>query len=216
MATGAGPLDAGLSGQAPDTAPKTDTDALHDAHSTTSNAADKDEADTCRICRGEGTPEEPLFYPCKCSGSIKYVHQECLMEWLSHTQKKHCELCKTSFRFTKLYHPGMPTRIPTAVFLRRAALHVVNMFLTWCRGVLVASVWLVALPWCMRVVWRSLFWVGDGGWAPGMYTDLGETADRLKPIVSDPADLEAIRLLRRRDAESEPNPSGTEPEFETG
>lgn len=193
MATGAGPLDAGLSGQAPDTAPKTDTDALHDAHSTTSNAADKDEADTCRICRGEGTPEEPLFYPCKCSGSIKYVHQECLMEWLSHTQKKHCELCKTSFRFTKLYHPGMPTRIPTAVFLRRAALHVVNMFLTWCRGVLVASVWLVALPWCMRVVWRSLFWVGDGGWAPGMYTDLGEAADRLKPIVSDPADLEAIR-----------------------
>jgi E3 ubiquitin-protein ligase MARCH6 len=30
----------------------------------------------CRICRSEGTEGEPLFYPCKCSGSIKFVHQE--------------------------------------------------------------------------------------------------------------------------------------------
>ncbi|KAF1964373.1 hypothetical protein BU23DRAFT_562007 [Bimuria novae-zelandiae CBS 107.79] len=133
---------------------------------------DKDDVDTCRICRGEGTPEEPLFFPCKCSGSIKYVHQECLMEWLSHSQKKYCELCKTSFRFTKLYHPGMPSTIPTSVFLRRAAVHILNMFLTWCRGILVASVWLFLLPWCMRVVWRSLFWVGDGGWSRDEYIEL--------------------------------------------
>ncbi|KAF2032147.1 RING finger membrane protein [Setomelanomma holmii] len=141
---------------------------------------DKDEADTCRICRGEGSADEPLFYPCKCSGSIKYVHQECLMEWLSHTQKKHCELCKTSFRFTKLYHPGMPNRIPTTVFIRRAAMHVVSMFLTWCRGVLVACVWLLLLPWCMRVVWRSLFWVGDGGWSQNIFLDALEQGNSPK------------------------------------
>ncbi|KAF3035142.1 hypothetical protein E8E12_006638 [Didymella heteroderae] len=193
MATDAGPLDAGLVGHAHDTPSVPNNDAFHDTQSTASNMGDKDEADTCRICRGEGTADEPLFYPCKCSGSIKYVHQECLMEWLSHTQKKHCELCKTSFRFTKLYHPGMPSRIPTTVFLRRAALHVVNMFLTWCRAVLVASVWLILLPWCMRVVWRSLFWVGDGGWAPDMYSTLPEAAEGAKPIMSNPADLEAIR-----------------------
>lgn len=33
-------------------------------------------ADICRVCRGEATAEQPLFYPCLCSGSIKYVHQE--------------------------------------------------------------------------------------------------------------------------------------------
>ena len=71
-----------------------------------------EDADTCRICRGEGSKDEPLFYPCKCSGSIKFVHQNCLMEWLSHSQKKHCELCKTSFRFTKLYRPHMPNSVP--------------------------------------------------------------------------------------------------------
>jgi E3 ubiquitin-protein ligase MARCH6 len=167
MATDADPLSAGLF----DTAP-----THYDVPQTSdSQAADKDEADTCRICRGEGTAEEPLFFPCKCSGSIKYVHQECLMEWLSHTQKKHCELCKTSFRFTKLYHPGMPNRIPTAVFVRRAALHVLNMFATWCRGVLVGAVWLFLLPWCMRVVWRSLFWVGDGGWSQELFANTSQT-----------------------------------------
>jgi E3 ubiquitin-protein ligase MARCH6 len=32
--------------------------------------------DHCRICRSEATPQEPLFHPCKCSGSIKFVHQD--------------------------------------------------------------------------------------------------------------------------------------------
>lgn len=33
-------------------------------------------SDICRVCRGEATAQQPLFYPCLCSGSIKYVHQE--------------------------------------------------------------------------------------------------------------------------------------------
>ncbi|MCJ1433693.1 hypothetical protein MMC27_003057 [Xylographa pallens] len=123
-----------------------------------------DELDTCRICRGEGSTNEPLFYPCKCSGSIKFVHQGCLMEWLSHSQKKHCELCKTSFHFTKLYHPQMPSAVPLPIFLRQAAVHTFRSFLTWARWHLVLFVWLGWVPWCMRTVWRGLFWIGDGGW----------------------------------------------------
>ena len=123
-----------------------------------------EEADTCRICRGEGSNEEPLFYPCKCSGSIKFVHQSCLMEWLSHSQKKHCELCKTPFRFTKLYHPQMPTTVPLPIFLRQVVLNIFNSILTWARWQLVAFVWLGWVPWCMRTVWRGLFWIGDGAW----------------------------------------------------
>lgn len=36
---------------------------------------ESEEMPLCRICRGEATELEPLFHPCKCSGSIKYVHQ---------------------------------------------------------------------------------------------------------------------------------------------
>lgn len=39
-------------------------------------AEDLGHGDICRVCRLEGTSEQPLFYPCRCSGSIKYVHQE--------------------------------------------------------------------------------------------------------------------------------------------
>lgn len=34
-------------------------------------------SDICRVCRCEGTPDRPLFHPCICTGSIKFIHQEC-------------------------------------------------------------------------------------------------------------------------------------------
>ena len=40
-----------------------------------SNSSSVTEA-ICRVCRGEGTPDQPLFFPCKCSGSIRYIHQD--------------------------------------------------------------------------------------------------------------------------------------------
>lgn len=123
-----------------------------------------EDPDTCRICRGEGSEEEQLFYPCKCSGSIKFVHQACLVEWLSHSQKKHCELCKTPFRFTKLYDPNMPQELPAPLFVKQVLLHSFRTVVTWLRFSLVAFVWLVWLPWSMRAMWRALFWLADGRW----------------------------------------------------
>ncbi|KAJ5605589.1 Zinc finger RING-CH-type [Penicillium lagena] len=124
-----------------------------------------EDQDTCRICHGEATEEEPLFYPCKCSGSIKFVHQLCLVEWLSHSQKKHCELCKTPFRFTKLYDPNMPQSLPAPLFLRQAFIQSFRTLVTWLRFLLVAFVWLAWLPWSMRAIWRALFWLADGRWS---------------------------------------------------
>ncbi|GAB7341782.1 hypothetical protein MBLNU457_g0113t1 [Dothideomycetes sp. NU457] len=126
---------------------------------------DAEKGDTCRICRSEGTEDEPLFYPCKCSGSIKFVHQDCLMEWLSHTNKKHCELCKTPFRFTKLYDSQMPDTLPFAIFVQRASLDTLRHVTLWLRGLLVGFVWLILLPWCIRWAWRGLFFMLDAGWA---------------------------------------------------
>ncbi|KAF9781464.1 hypothetical protein IL306_013461 [Fusarium sp. DS 682] len=129
----------------------------------------------CRICRGEGTPEEPLFYPCKCSGSIKYVHQDCLMEWLSHSQKKYCELCKTSFRFTKLYAPDMPQSLPVHIFIGHMARYFLQNVLVWLRAAMAISVWLCWLPYFMRSVWSFMFWVSDDGF--GNTTVMSRTND---------------------------------------
>lgn len=125
------------------------------------------DANLCRICRGEGNDTEPLFHPCKCSGSIKFVHQDCLMEWLSHSQKKHCELCKTPFRFTKLYSPNMPQSLPTHVLFRHVIIHSAKNLAIWLRFFLVAMVWLGFVPFTIRQIWRLLFWFSDGGWPTG-------------------------------------------------
>lgn len=142
-----------------------------------------EEPDTCRICRGEGTEEEQLFYPCKCSGSIKFVHQACLVEWLSHSQKKHCELCKTPFRFTKLYDPNMPQNLPAPLFLRQLLIHSFRTIVTWLRFVLVAFVWLGWLPWSMRAIWRALFWLADGRWS-GADAPQQSSSEHLAQVVA--------------------------------
>ena len=123
-----------------------------------------DDGDNCRICRGEGTTIQPLFYPCKCSGSIRFVHQECLMEWLAHSQKKYCELCKTPFTFTKLYDNSMPSTLPMTLFLKQLVYHAVAGLLRNTRYIVVTLVWLCWLPWSIRQVWRGLFWLADGSW----------------------------------------------------
>ncbi|KAK6005635.1 hypothetical protein QM012_007277 [Aureobasidium pullulans] len=149
------------------TDPASSPDIMNDPQFDPTEATDKSpsEGDTCRICRSEGSAAEPLFYPCKCSGSIKFVHQDCLMEWLSHSNKKHCELCKTPFRFTKIYDSHMPQTLPLPIFAKRACVHTLDYLLTWARAVTVALVWLVVLPWCIRWSWRGLFWILDAGWA---------------------------------------------------
>ncbi|KKA28114.1 hypothetical protein TD95_002316 [Thielaviopsis punctulata] len=135
----------------------------HNSSSGAGAGAASTEMETCRICRCEGTASEPLFYPCKCSGSIKFVHQNCLMEWLSHSQKKYCELCKTPFRFTKLYNPDMPRAVPLLTFSKHAVICLAHNALVWMRAALVASVWLCWLPYLMRRLWTMLFWISDDG-----------------------------------------------------
>lgn len=54
--------------------------------------ADGEEGVCCRICRLPASEDEILFSPCKCSGSIKYVHQGCLVSWLDHSKRQRCEV----------------------------------------------------------------------------------------------------------------------------
>lgn len=66
----------------------------------------------CRICLGdEEDQDNDLICPCKCSGTMQYIHNECLREWLNGKKLVYngervksffwkaleCELCKTPF-----------------------------------------------------------------------------------------------------------------------
>jgi hypothetical protein len=75
--------------------------------------------EVCRICYDSGETENPLIAPCKCSGSMQYVHLQCLRKWMdgrlsvnTNTQDQgtttvsyfwrnlDCELCKLSYPTT--------------------------------------------------------------------------------------------------------------------
>jgi len=76
---------------------------------------------SCRICLGEevGEPDNPIITPCKCSGSMGYIHLECLRKWIKQRvtvasnayvtsvswKSLSCELCKTPFPFA-VYFDG--------------------------------------------------------------------------------------------------------------
>lgn len=66
----------------------------------------------CRICLNEvESVEDPLISPCKCAGTMRFIHLNCLKEWLRskvsskvtekgmsfHIKDLTCELCKSDF-----------------------------------------------------------------------------------------------------------------------
>ncbi|KAG0367360.1 hypothetical protein BC939DRAFT_443427 [Gamsiella multidivaricata] len=121
----------------------------------------EEEEEICRVCRSEGTPEQPLFHPCKCSGTIRFVHQDCLLEWLEHSNKRYCELCKHNFSFTPIYSPEMPEAIPKRVLIGRAVEKLSKAVQLVLRGIIVIWVLLVMLPYFTIWIWRLYFWIGE-------------------------------------------------------
>lgn len=59
----------------------------------------------CRICQDSKHADEQLIYPCNCSGSMGFFHQNCLEEWLGHSQSNKCEICQFEFKTERTPRP---------------------------------------------------------------------------------------------------------------
>ncbi|XP_037545769.1 uncharacterized protein march1 [Nematolebias whitei] len=59
--------------------------------------SDDSEVEVCRICHCEGDDECALITPCRCTGSLSFVHQACLNQWIKSSDTRCCELCKYDF-----------------------------------------------------------------------------------------------------------------------
>nr|XP_046148568.1 E3 ubiquitin-protein ligase MARCHF6 isoform X3 [Oncorhynchus gorbuscha] len=113
--------------------------------------------DICRVCRSEGTPDKPLYHPCVCTGSIKFIHQECLVQWLKHSRKEYCELCKHRFAFTPIYSPDMPPRLPIQDICAGLLTSVGTAIRYWFHYTLVAFAWLGVVPLTACRIYKCLF-----------------------------------------------------------
>ncbi|WFD08027.1 RING-type E3 ubiquitin transferase [Malassezia vespertilionis] len=120
------------------------------------------EVPTCRICRSEEEPGAPLYHPCRCTGSIRYCHQDCLMQWLQHSQKRYCELCKYDFIFHKHYKHTMPDgSFPPWLYARFIGWRALQIAAYILRVVFVGLVWLVLVPYTSYKVWCMYFRISD-------------------------------------------------------
>ncbi|XP_068634570.1 probable E3 ubiquitin ligase SUD1 [Aristolochia californica] len=118
---------------------------------------DEEEEDVCRICRNPGDSENPLRYPCACSGSIKYVHQDCLLQWLNHSNAKSCEVCKHAFSFSPVYAENAPARLPFQEFVVGMGMKTCHVLQFFVRLAFVLSVWLLIIPFITFWIWRLAF-----------------------------------------------------------
>lgn len=119
--------------------------------------SDLSSADICRVCRCEGTPDRPLFHPCICTGSIKWIHQECLVQWMRYSRKEYCELCGHRFSFTPIYSPDMPRRLPLKDLIGGLLSSVITAVKYWLHYTLVAIAWLGVVPLTACRIYRALF-----------------------------------------------------------
>ncbi|CAG9773166.1 unnamed protein product [Ceutorhynchus assimilis] len=113
--------------------------------------------DICRVCRSEGGSDRPLFHPCICTGSIKWIHQECLVQWMRYSRKEYCELCGHKFSFTPIYSPDMPRRLPVKDLISGLLSSVATAVKYWLHYTLVAIAWLGLVPLTACRIYRALF-----------------------------------------------------------
>jgi len=62
----------------------------------------------CRICHQPGDEYDILISPCRCAGTLQFIHNTCLMKWLEITSKKSrkppkCELCHYQYHRHKKF-----------------------------------------------------------------------------------------------------------------
>jgi E3 ubiquitin-protein ligase DOA10 len=134
---------------------------------------DIDGAPLCRVCRSDDPTLGPLFHPCRCTGSIAHVHQDCLSTWLSHSKKSSCELCGHLFSFEKVYKPGSPDRPPFTTITCQALKEIALFLLLLSRAILVGLCWLAIVPW--TVVWvSSAYWKAADWFAFGLTSNIDQ------------------------------------------
>ncbi|WUR03245.1 E3 ubiquitin-protein ligase MARCH6 [Vairimorpha necatrix] len=76
------------------------------------------EETSCKICHGPETNEENLCCPCKCTGSIKFIHRSCLLKYIESSGKEFCTICKYKYEFRNIYKKDTPSRLPINLIIR--------------------------------------------------------------------------------------------------
>ncbi|KAJ4791828.1 RING/FYVE/PHD zinc finger superfamily protein [Rhynchospora pubera] len=115
---------------------------------------EEDDGDTCRICRNPGSSDDPLRYPCACRGSIRFVHEQCLLLWLNRRNSKSCEICKHTFSFNPVYAESTPPTLSFRELFLLASSKAKHSLLFLLRFSFVVFAWIFMLPCITFRIWQ--------------------------------------------------------------
>lgn len=133
---------------------------------------------TCYICLGEGSEDQPLIHPCYC----KFVHRDCLNQWRAECPDRHfwvCEVCRYEYRIQRLWWGKVLGHPLTSVGLTLTSMVGGTMGSGWISSLAVNAMWLwwkifanwlnhqshlvvETPPWSghrMQVLFHGLFWM---------------------------------------------------------
>eukprot|EP01125_Pyxidicula_operculata_P013664 TRINITY_DN4538_c0_g1_i3.p1 TRINITY_DN4538_c0_g1~~TRINITY_DN4538_c0_g1_i3.p1 ORF type:complete len:756 (+),score=108.24 TRINITY_DN4538_c0_g1_i3:39-2270(+) len=116
---------------------------------------ESEESDICKVCRCPGEDGNPLFYPCDCKGSIRFVHQDCLVQWLKHSNSQKCELCRKQYKFVPVYSQDAPSVLSFSDLLIGISRRFWNNFIYILRFVIVIIGWAVIVPLEASMLWNT-------------------------------------------------------------
>jgi hypothetical protein len=105
-----------------------------------------DSAAVCRVCHCEAEEGRPLFHPCNCSGSIKYIHQDCLVEWFKISNKDKCELCGEKITFRRIYAKDAPSYIGIVDLIKVLLPGIQSIICFYSDWTIRIILWLLVLP----------------------------------------------------------------------
>lgn len=122
---------------------------------------EEEEESLCRVCHMEAEPDEgrPLFHPCLCRGSIKHVHQDCLLQWLaaSRNTAQKCELCGKTFVFSPIYAPGAPAELSSWEMMQGLSEKGAALGPHLLRGGVLCLLWLGVMPYVSLGLFQIYF-----------------------------------------------------------
>jgi len=57
----------------------------------------------CYICYQKSKKYGNYIHPCKCKGTLRYVHEKCLIKWIATSGKTKCTQCHYEFKYSEAF-----------------------------------------------------------------------------------------------------------------
>eukprot|EP00924_Labyrinthula_sp_SR-Ha-C_P010101 maker-scaffold_40-snap-gene-2.67-mRNA-1 protein AED:0.07 eAED:0.09 QI:0/0/0.33/0.66/1/1/3/822/313 len=144
-----------------------------------------------------------LFRPCKCSGTIAWVHMECLDTWRNHSSNKksfyECDQCKFKYKFGRAY--GAYDRLLLARLLSYKVTSVfLSLFILFVLMFVLGFVYKIFFP---PINTNKLFQLTSSGTAK--LRTQHRHSHFLKPKTVTPAPVKAVELTAPTSIDSPPS-----------